>query len=245
MYYKYKSDIPDNLTEIVNGYKNVSTINITKQSLKEDEYITISNIKMKNILDGYKLDESETSGEPIYRNGDYAIQINGEPVSKFYAKSDYEVTKETSIGLGLSDKEFFKQSLVKMEKINTEKDKVSIKDEYRMDFLKKNNIKNDIDLYKFIADNYYIENKFFSNVKTLKQNYSFNEFVLLSIPQVQGWKIIEGDVVGYVSYNGMANDYTYSIHIIDNNNVYYIICHDPRFNDEVFMNDFISTIEIL
>ena len=42
---------------------------------------------------------------------------------KFYAKSDYEVTKETSIGLGLADKEFFNQSLVKMEKINAEKDK--------------------------------------------------------------------------------------------------------------------------
>ena len=42
---------------------------------------------------------------------------------KFYAKTSYEVTKETSIGLGLSDKEFFKQSLEKLEKINEEKEK--------------------------------------------------------------------------------------------------------------------------
>ena len=37
---------------------------------------------------------------------------------KLYDKSDYEVTKETSIGLGLSDKEFFKQSIPKLQKIN-------------------------------------------------------------------------------------------------------------------------------
>ena len=42
---------------------------------------------------------------------------------RFYAKADYEVSKETSIGLGLNDKEFFKQSLVKMEKINEENEK--------------------------------------------------------------------------------------------------------------------------
>lgn len=41
---------------------------------------------------------------------------------RFYSKTDYEVTKENSIGLGLSDKEFFNQSLVKLEKINEKKD---------------------------------------------------------------------------------------------------------------------------
>ena len=43
--------------------------------------------------------------------------------SKFYSKTDYEVEKENIIGLGLSDKEFFKQSVDKIEKINKEKEK--------------------------------------------------------------------------------------------------------------------------
>lgn len=42
---------------------------------------------------------------------------------KFYSKTDYEVKKENIIGLGLSDKEFFKQSVEKIEKINEEKEK--------------------------------------------------------------------------------------------------------------------------
>ena len=42
---------------------------------------------------------------------------------KFYSKTDYDVKKENVIGLGLSDKEFFKQSVDKIEKINQEQEK--------------------------------------------------------------------------------------------------------------------------
>ncbi len=41
---------------------------------------------------------------------------------RFYSKKDYKVTPETTIGLGLSDKEFFKQSIPKLVKINEEYD---------------------------------------------------------------------------------------------------------------------------
>ncbi|MBR3210689.1 MAG: sulfatase-like hydrolase/transferase [Bacilli bacterium] len=39
---------------------------------------------------------------------------------RFYSKTDYVVEKENQIGLGLSDKEFFKQSIEKLKEINTE-----------------------------------------------------------------------------------------------------------------------------
>ena len=42
---------------------------------------------------------------------------------RFFSKTDYEVEKENVIGLGLSDKEFFRQSIEKIEKINNEKEK--------------------------------------------------------------------------------------------------------------------------
>ena len=42
---------------------------------------------------------------------------------RFYSKKDYEVTKENTIGLGLSDKEFFKQSIEKMKEINENHEK--------------------------------------------------------------------------------------------------------------------------
>ncbi len=42
---------------------------------------------------------------------------------RFYSKNDYEVKKENTIGLGLSDKEFFKQSIEKIEEINQKEEK--------------------------------------------------------------------------------------------------------------------------
>lgn len=42
---------------------------------------------------------------------------------KFYSKETYKVEKENSIGLGLSDKEFFKQSITKLKKIKEKHDK--------------------------------------------------------------------------------------------------------------------------
>ncbi len=42
---------------------------------------------------------------------------------KFFSKTNYNVEKENVIGLGLSDKEFFAQSIKKIKKISEEKDK--------------------------------------------------------------------------------------------------------------------------
>ena len=42
---------------------------------------------------------------------------------RFYSKTDYKVTKDNTIGLGLSDKEFFKQSVAKIKKISEQHDK--------------------------------------------------------------------------------------------------------------------------
>ena len=41
---------------------------------------------------------------------------------RFYSKADYEVTEENVIGLGLADKEFFTQSIEKLNKINDKYD---------------------------------------------------------------------------------------------------------------------------
>ena len=42
---------------------------------------------------------------------------------KFYSKENYKITDDNIVGLGLSDKEFFKQSIPKLQKINEKNDK--------------------------------------------------------------------------------------------------------------------------
>lgn len=46
------------------------------------------------------------------------VMHNSLGYDKFYSKADYEITDENIIGLGLSDKEFFAQSIEKMKKID-------------------------------------------------------------------------------------------------------------------------------
>lgn len=46
------------------------------------------------------------------------VMHNNLGYDKFYSKADYEITDENIIGLGLSDKEFFAQSIEKLKKIN-------------------------------------------------------------------------------------------------------------------------------
>lgn len=46
------------------------------------------------------------------------VMHNSLGYDRFYSKADYEITDENIIGLGLSDKEFFAQSIKKLEKIN-------------------------------------------------------------------------------------------------------------------------------
>ena len=50
------------------------------------------------------------------------VMHNNLGYDKFYSKADYEVNDEDVIGLGLSDKAFFNQSLTKLEKINKKRE---------------------------------------------------------------------------------------------------------------------------
>ena len=51
------------------------------------------------------------------------VMHNNFGVDKFYSKVDYNVTKDNTIGLGISDKAFFSQSVDYIEKISKEHDK--------------------------------------------------------------------------------------------------------------------------
>ena len=56
----------------------------------------------------------------------YVLERNKKHIIKhiwFYSKVDYQIDKENIIGLGLSDKEFFRQSIEKIQTISTEHEK--------------------------------------------------------------------------------------------------------------------------
>ena len=231
MYYKYTCEKPEGIEEVIAGLKNSKTIKISKKVLPENEYVTKKHFKMKNIMDGYILDESNiTTSIDIYRK-----EIDG---------------KSSVIQFGADEESFQLVDAFVEDDITIYGDyglfKGSINDADRKGFLEKNNIKNDIDFYKFVADNYYLESNIFTDIKTLKQNYAFNLFVSIAVPKIAGWTILEGDINGYIMNVGTKDDISvFHITIIDNGKRYGILTNDPRFKDESFVIDLISTIEIV
>ena len=229
-YYRYTIDKPDNVENIVDGLKNQKVLKIEKQELSENEYIIEKNIKMKNILDGYDKVENvptKTSYKKDSNGNSYVINYLGGYLNTSIIDA---LTYPNDEILGNTNYGFLKGN---------------IKDIDMKDFLKRNNINNDMDYYKFVADHYFIESNLFTDTKTLKENYVFNLFTSLIVPEIDGWAIINGDINGYITENSNKEGTTYKICIIDNDKLYIIVTNDPRFNDEEFMIDVISTIEII
>ena len=225
-YIRYTFEKPDNVSKVVKGLKNQKTITINKKELPEEEYVKVTdNIKMKNIFDGYTIDETGGGNVVSYKKDDSIINIEKGDLN--IQIIDAFLDDETVI---FSDLDGFKGS---------------IKDADRKGFLEKHNIKNDIDFYKFAADNYFIESNFFTDTKTLKQNFAFNLFASIVLPEIEGWTIIEGDYEGFCLHTGTKDDVSvYEISIIKNGKRYGLLTNDPRFKEESFMIDFVSSFVI-
>ncbi len=231
MLYRYSFEKPDNIEDIVKGLKNQKTLKIKKNKLNDNEYITIENYKIKNILDGYKENDNGSSYVRLYKkeenNKQYAIQFSLD-------FSDIQIV------------DAFLNDITVYADFNDGFLKGNINDADRKGFLEKNNIKNDIDFYKFVADNYFIESNIFTDTKTIKQNYAFNLITSIAVPEIDGWIILEGDIDGYIMNIGTKDEITaWQITIIDDNKRYNILTTDPRFKDESFLIDFVSSIEII
>ncbi len=230
-YYRYTIPKPDTALEVANGFKNYKTIKITKRSLPEKEYIKVDHFKMSNFLEGYELQENSSNNYISYKKKvddlAYAVQFNTD-------NTNIEMTKafvdHGTVIYGDEISSFLKGDL-------TEAD--------REGFLKKNNINNDIDFYKFIGNNYFINSSIFSDLETLKQNYAFNLFVETAIPKIDGWIILEGDITGYIFNVGTKTNLpAYQICIMDNDKQYSFLTNDIRFSDEKFITELVSSIII-
>ena len=227
-YYRYTFAKPDDVKDVVEGLKKQKTVNIVKNNLNEEEYITVGKLKIKNILDEYKIFDTKTDDHIVYKkseeNNTYTFAVS---------KGNVEPQMvDAFVGQVYGD-----------EHVNSLKG--NIKDADRKGFLKENNIKNDIDFYKFVADNYFINSNLFTDLYTLKQNYAFNLFVSMIVPKIDSWIILEGDVVGYIFNVGTTQEAPVrQIYIFDNDKQYSILTNDVRFKNDAFLIDFVSAIEI-
>lgn len=231
MYYRYSFERPSDFEDVAKGLKNQKTMTIKKNYLSDDEYIAIGNYKIKNILDGYQEDETSSVHVKVYKK-----EVDDK---QYFFQFTLDLNNFQIVDAFLNDVTVYGEE-------NWGFLKGSIMDADRKGFLEKNNIKNDIDFYKFVADNYFIESNIFTDTKTLKQNYAFNLITTIAVPKIDEWTVLDGDITGYIMKIGTKDDLTIlQISIIDNDKVYHITTTDSRFRNDTFLADFVSSIEIL
>ena len=215
--HKYTLERPENVEKIVEGLKNKKEIKIEKQE-GEIDYLTVGHIKIRN--DFYDLTKEEKDDNITYQKEEEG-KITMISFPKEEASPQLVDNYITSLSL----------------KNTTEAD--------RKYFLLKNNIQNDIDLYKYIAKNYYKRNTILMDERTLMDNFTFNTFVSIVIPEVESITYLKGDIEGMIFTYATKNEVTpYYIEIIHNNKIYSFLTNDERFADEEYLKDILGTIEI-
>ena len=233
---KYMYEKPDNVEDIVKGLKERHKIKINKQEKQEEEFLAFDGYTIRNDFKDYERVISDPNSAVQYYN--YEKEVEG---------------KKYTINFGMEKGEFDHYQYIDMFKMHDATfygtGNSSIEKKYnsvdKSKFLKRNNIKNDIDFLKFIADNYYIQNDKFMSRSTMRENYAFNVFVDIAIPKVDEFVIIDGDYQGYILKNINGKNQITQITIINDGKAYGIFTNDPKFKNEDYIIDLVSTINIL
>ena len=192
------------------------TININRKDNNSDIYTYIN-----NTFDNYV--DSNTSFKVKYDENN--------KVESFYSID--EVEQYINI-LNIKNMEFVKE--------NTYNDFVTT-DKLTKDYLSNHNIKNDIDLLKYIKDNYYFSNNIFTCFKTMKNNYLLNSFVDSTMPSYKEIILIDGDITGYI-IDIESNKDIREIHILNNNKQYVIVLGGNQITSDDFITEFLSSINV-
>ena len=215
---KYKTEERKiNLDSIFN-----ETITVKSETERSDDRISIENMSFDNYFNGYV--DSETPYKMKYDE-------NNEVVSFYSANSMTQyinLLNPNSFEIGLNN--------VKDKSFLTEKD--------TRKYLDSHNIKNDVDLLKYIKDNYYLKNNIFMCTNTMKNNYLINSFVSDTLVEYNKITLINGDIEGYIidAMNAYGNGVK-GIFILKDDKQYVITLGGSEITNDEFVTKLLSSIK--
>ncbi len=159
---------------ISDAYKINDKLTIHTNLLNKDEYIEYNGIKIKNDFKGYESKENSDV------TGNYIVYTNKDNNSYF------------SLGVTEPYIDFLHLTSDSKEEIVA---KITYKDV--KEYLEKNNVKSDLDLWNFIASENYQKN-IFSLGKDIKASYALYEVAYILNPHNKKITLLEGDLKGYM-----------------------------------------------
>lgn len=177
-YYNINNITTEEYEKFIDGFKIKDTITIKNEKLKENQYLTFNNIKVRNDFSDFKELENQYSEEFIK----YVLHDeNNQLKASFWmgtTDSYVELFKTDTTLFGTEDKRITNTNL--------------------SDFLTKNSINNDIELFEFLEKSKDVKNNIFTSVKQMKGNYTIQFLVSIAMPQLDGINLIKGDYSGYI-----------------------------------------------
>lgn len=150
--------------------------------------------------------------------------------------SYYSITKENQLINMLSVDSFelaTDEKGIENKKYHTEKNMKK--------FLKKNEIKDDIDLIKYIKDNYYLKNSLLTPTYTMRNNYIINSLAQSAFPNFESITLIKGDnIKGYIV--NISSTTLKAIHLLHGDNQYVIVLLGEEITTPEFVNNLLGSI---
>ena len=191
----------------------------SKDKIKETNYLKYKEFKIKDYIEDFELDDS-----------DYNYQ--------YYVNT--KMDKNTALMIGIFQ--------TRIDEINNyDKDSIYVELNHfpiyisktsRNKFLEKHNIKNDVDLIKYIRSREKHKYNIFTPTTKIKEEYFYN-FIEYNMPSLDKIYYIEGDKTGYI----FVDDDMKQISLIKNDKLYVIRLYNLEyFNDEVIKDIINSAI---
>lgn len=212
---KYDSDTTEHYNELMDGLNNIKTIELKKEILPESEYYKFGNIKIKNDFKNFKKEKFDDKHGFVSSNFEKLMLTdkNGKTLA--------------SVWIGTTDSRV--KTLLNYE--NSYYDEISMNKKDIVNFFEKNNITNDIELFKYLKLNKDNKINIFTDSYKMKNNYIM-KYIVSELPTFKNLTLIDDN--GYM----LSGDKFNEINFIKGGTNYFITI----FNFNYFPDDYIDTL---
>ena len=219
----YTISKPSNSEKIVTGLKTKDNMKIYKRTISEDLYLKEQNIKIRNDFEDYKKEDVD---------GYYKF-------TKYYSEENNQMFYMIKLPQYI---DMFSSNDLTFYSNTTTNINIKEKFEYadRKYFLLRNDINDDLDFLEYIRNHYFSKNSIFMSNRAILENYAFNLFVSITIPEVESVTIISGDYNGYIFNCNNVRE----LHIIRDDKNYVFVLKGEQFKNNEYIADLFSTLEI-
>ena len=233
LYFNYKSKY------LLSYYITNSHYEINEADLGKENYISI---KHNN-----EIKDPKTVGDVTYNDYFKKYELHVDDLTsanlghsyKYYLKDDNDQITDQ---FWISDTTNFDYLEVFVhDYFSVNDDKKIVKEKEVKEFLKEENINSEIDLIKYLKNNYYFESGLFTSNKNIRKNYVFNNiFVFYRGKTV----FIKGDYEGFIQDYYNSSLPVREVNLFKNGKKYTFTLMGKKLTSDSFIKEFVSTISI-